>query len=262
MTSAAESLFSAFEARAERAELLAPASRAAQAPLLFAASLLRAQAACAKSLATLPLTGKLADDVDRLHKPFLELLRAIEKSAPPELAADARARGQSKDSLLPPLFALWSGDSADYLSRALLRPYTETLRELSLTPDKSRGPGCGFCGGPPWVAVRRTSVETEGADGAARFLCCALCGSEKPYPRIRCPGCGEQDPAKLPQYKSETYPEARIEACESCRRYLKSIDLTIDARPIAEVDELRSVAMDLWALEQGFVRLEPGIAGV
>jgi FdhE protein len=186
-------------------------------------------------------------------------LNAIEKNAPAGLAQQARERGQSKDTLFPPLLALWADESADYLSRALLRPYLEALRELSLTPDRARGAGCGFCGGPPWVSVRRASGD---ADGAARFLCCALCGSEKPYPRIRCPGCGEQDPTKLPSYQSDEYPEARIEACESCRRYLKSIDLSLDARPVAEVDELRSIGMDLWALEQGFIRMEPGIAGV
>ena len=54
----------------------------------------------------------------------------------------------------------------------------------------------------------------------------------------------------------------RIEACESCHRYLKSIDLTLDARPVPEVDDLVSVVLDLWAQEQGFTRIEPGIAGL
>ncbi len=54
----------------------------------------------------------------------------------------------------------------------------------------------------------------------------------------------------------------RIEACESCGGYLKSIDLTLDARPIPEVDDLASLALDLWAAEQGFERLEPGLAGL
>jgi formate dehydrogenase maturation protein FdhE len=44
--------------------------------------------------------------------------------------------------------------------------------------------------------------------------------------------------------------------------YVKSIDLTLDARPVPEVDELVSISMDLWAGEQGFERMEPGLAGV
>ena len=80
--------------------------------------------------------------------------------------------------------------------------------------------------------------------------------------RIYCPACSEEDPAKLPVFRSDTYLTVRIEACESCRRYLKSIDLTQDNRPIPEVDDLLSLGMDLWALDEGFTRIEPGLAGV
>jgi len=55
---------------------------------------------------------------------------------------------------------------------------------------------------------------------------------------------------------------ARIESCETCRAYVKSIDLSNDARPLPEVDDLVSISLDLWALEQGFERLEPGLAGL
>ena len=58
------------------------------------------------------------------------------------------------------------------------------------------------------------------------------------------------------------HPEARIEACETCKGYVKSIDLTNDARRIPEVDELASISLDLWAAEQGFQRIEPGLAGL
>ncbi len=54
----------------------------------------------------------------------------------------------------------------------------------------------------------------------------------------------------------------RIEACETCRNYVKSLDLTLDARPVPEVDDLVSLAMDLWAVEEGWTRLEPGWAGI
>jgi FdhE protein len=99
-------------------------------------------------------------------------------------------------------------------------------------------------------------------DGARRFLGCALCGGEWPVNRIRCAGCGEEDPRRLPSFSSEAHPTVRIEGCETCRRYLKSIDLTADARLIPEVDDLASLALDLWAAEQGFSRMEPGLAGL
>ena len=94
------------------------------------------------------------------------------------------------------------------------------------------------------------------------MLGCALCGGEWLFGRILCPSCFEEDPAKLPSFPSETHPTVRIEACETCHRYVKSIDLSEDARPIPEVDDLVSLSMDLWAVEQGFARIEPGLAGL
>jgi formate dehydrogenase maturation protein FdhE len=45
------------------------------------------------------------------------------------------------------------------------------------------------------------------------------------------------------------------------RRYVKSID---SPRPAAArcVDDLVSIAMDLWAVDQGYSRIEPGLAGI
>ena len=67
---------------------------------------------------------------------------------------------------------------------------------------------------------------------------------------------------KLPSFQSDKHPAARVEACETCKRYVKSIDLSLDARPIPEVDDLVSLSMDLWAAEEGWTRIEPGWAGL
>ena len=94
------------------------------------------------------------------------------------------------------------------------------------------------------------------------MLGCALCGGEWLFARILCPSCAEADPPRLPSFQNDRHPAVRIEACETCRRYVKSLDLSEDARPIPEVDDLASIAMDLWAVEQGFTRVEPGMAGI
>ena len=77
-----------------------------------------------------------------------------------------------------------------------------------------------------------------------------------------CPACGESEPARLPSFQSEKHQGVRIEACETCKAYVKTLDLTLDARRVPEVDELLSLGMDLWAAEQGFTRIEPGLAGI
>jgi len=94
------------------------------------------------------------------------------------------------------------------------------------------------------------------------MLGCALCGGEWLFGRILCPSCFEGDPHKLPAFQNDRHSSLRIEACETCHRYVKSLDLSEDARPIPEVDDLASIAMDLWAVEQGYTRIEPGLAGI
>ena len=54
----------------------------------------------------------------------------------------------------------------------------------------------------------------------------------------------------------------RVECCDTCRRYLKSIDLTKDARPVPPVDELAAIPLDLWAREQGYRKIQPNLAGM
>ena len=263
----------AFEKRAARAELLARGPVSTAEPLRFACGLYRVQGRLATAIEFLnaerPLSGRLEADADRLLDRGGGLLRFAAEHGPPGLTDVAQARQREDASRARSrLLDWWSGEhqaGEDYLSRALLRPYVEVLARLRIAPDRLHRPGhCPFCGGPPWIAVRRAQAEGASGgsgDGARRLLGCALCGGEWPLGRILCPCCGEGDPVKLPSFQSDSYPAARIEACETCRRYVKSIDLTVDGRAIPEVDDLLSLSMDLWAAGEGFVRIEPGLAG-
>ena len=103
---------------------------------------------------------------------------------------------------------------------------------------------------------------TGDSDSGLRMLRCALCALQWNVNRIHCPSCFEEDPYKLPQFRSDVHANVCIEACDTCRRYLKSLDLTQDARPIPEIDDLLSLSMDLWAIDEGYTRIEPGLAGI
>jgi hypothetical protein len=211
-----------------------------------------------------PLTGHLDEDAGRLAEQVPHLLRHAAENGPEVLSDDARARQKDLPATARArLLVYWAGDrpsSEDYLSRAILRPYVELLRSVNVAPDRVHRRGqCPFCGGGPWISARREGSLME---GARRMLGCALCGGEWLFGRILCPSCHEGDPYKLPSFQNDSNPALRIEACETCHRYVKSIDLSQDARPIPEVDDLASIAMDLWAVEQGFTRIEPGLAGI
>jgi formate dehydrogenase accessory protein FdhE len=259
---------SEFERCAARAELLARESSAAEEPLRFAAGLYRAQGQVAGNLEAEhgrePLTGHLEEDSSRFLDQISSVLRHAAEEGPEVLAQEARSRQNDLPATARArLQAFWAGDqpsAEDYLSRAILRPYVEFLRSVNRAPDRVHRRGqCPFCGSAPWICARREGSLLE---GARRMLGCALCGGEWLFGRILCPSCSERDPYKLPFFSNEKHPTVRIEACETCHRYVKSIDLSDDARPIPEVDDLVSLSMDLWAVEQGYTRIEPGLAGI
>ena len=212
------------------------------------------------------LSGSLEGDFPRVETPLRSVLRFLAESGPVALREAAAARSaEPADLFAARLRTAWTGgpeERQDFLSHAVLRAYAEAMVQGGVRLDRPREPGsgrCPMCGAPPSISFRR---ELPGTDGATRFLGCGLCGTEWQTNRIRCPGCGETDPDRLPGWQSETHPAARVEACETCHRYVKSVDLSIDARAVPEVDELRSLALDLWAIERGYVRLEPGLAGL
>lgn len=256
-----------FDSRASRAESLSSLASVDLEPLRFATLLLRAQGTAAVALetvhASLPLSGDPALDLERISTPLRTVFGVLERKGPAGIASLARTRAAEDDQILAARLAIyWAGDRSaaeDTLSRAILRPYVETLRHLGVGPKRRLARGhCPACGGGAGVG-RRRSGESQ---GAVRSLLCALCGLEWETPRIRCPACFEGDPTKLPSFSSETHPIVRIEACETCRRYVKSLDTSLDERILPEVDDLLSLSLDLWAREEGFERLEPGVAGI
>jgi formate dehydrogenase maturation protein FdhE len=54
----------------------------------------------------------------------------------------------------------------------------------------------------------------------------------------------------------------RVEGCDSCRHYLKAVDLRKcpDAEPV--VDEIGSTPLDIVARERNYTKLEVNIVGV
>jgi len=244
-----------FERRSARADALPPS------PILSFVSLLcRAQGAIAAGLESSDVI-----DIDHLLPLTESFLRVVADRGPEELVVQALARlDDDAPTARARLMTYWNGDVTardDYLSRAILRPYAEVLRARGATLDRLHNPGhCPFCGGAPMISTRREIPDA--AEAAMRMLHCGLCGLEWKFNRACCPACAEEKPDKLPVYKSDAHPAVRIEACETCGRYVKSIDLTMDARPIAEIDDVVSLSMDLWAIDEGLTRIEPGLAGV
>ena len=148
------------------------------------------------------------------------------------------------------------GEAEEFFSRTLLQPYAEYLASRGGAPNYGEGT-CPFCAAKPVVGVLRSEGE-----GGKRSLICSLCATEWEYRRIICPFCGEMDKDKLPVYKAAGIEQVRIDACDSCHRYLKSVDLTVNGLAVPVVDELATVALDVWAEESGYEKIQPNLLGL
>jgi FdhE protein len=113
---------------------------------------------------------------------------------------------------------------------------------------------CPDCSGPPVVSLLR-----EAGHGARRSHVCGLCFTESAAQRLGCFACGEDRVEALSVFRTDATDPARIDACDSCKVYLKTIDLTRDGSACPIGDDLASVSLDLWAREQGYRRLRANL---
>jgi FdhE protein len=103
------------------------------------------------------------------------------------------------------------------------------------------------------------SVLREAAHGSRRWHVCGACLTESAASRLGCAACGEQRVEALPIFRSDATDPARIDACETCRVYVKTIDLTRDGSACAIADDVASVTLDLWARDRGYHRQRPNL---
>jgi formate dehydrogenase accessory protein FdhE len=206
-------------------------------------------------------------DFTSLLPHFRGYLSTIEQHAPAALAKAAHQMSLlPSDSWIASLEAYWQhagkydqqvGAFAQFLARAFLQPYAEfRAAPLPRAPLVITVRVCPLCGSRPLMGVLRV----EG-DSGKRFLLCSFCSQEWEFRRIHCPTCGEQAEGKLPVYVAEQLPHIRVEACDTCKFFLTTVDLTKDGHAIPLVDDLAAIPLTLWAQEHGYSRLQPNLLG-
>lgn len=145
----------------------------------------------------------------------------------------------------------------EFIARVLIDPFAQTLAAaLTLPQGISPGNSCPNCHARPLVGVLRM----EG-DGGKRFLLCSFCGTEWEFRRLLCAYCGETHEQSLPVFVAEKLPHIRVEACDSCHHFLRTIDLTKDGNAIPVVDDLAAIPLGLWADEHGYQRIFTNLLG-
>jgi formate dehydrogenase accessory protein FdhE len=209
-----------------------------------------------------------APDFFHLLPRFPAFLSLIVGNAPSALAEFAgQMSAQSTDRSRATLEEYWfsaGGVETDskraemLLAWVFLQPYAVSLAEDRVIQDAGEAPSvCPVCLRKPLAGVLRS----EG-DGAKRSLVCMLCGQEWNFRRIVCPACGEEDVHKLAVYTADEFAHVRVEACDTCGRYIKTVDLTKDGHAVPAVDEITTIPLNLWAAEHGYTKLQTNLLGI
>jgi FdhE protein len=186
------------------------------------------------------------------------MLERLASSGPPGLIQTVNAlRAVSIDGwrmALDRFLADEAFDASDaalaFVIELLLQPLAERCASVTPRSTERHDNRCPFCRQRPATGVLR-----DAGQGTRRGLVCGLCFTEWSFERIVCPACGERRFDALPVYTAEQVAGVRVEGCDSCGVYLKTVDASTDGMAVPEVDDLATLTLDLWAREHGYRRL-------
>jgi formate dehydrogenase accessory protein FdhE len=273
---AAKNVASDYDGRIRRAERLASLHPFAQEVLIFYKQVAQFQKTMSardvydkeqRSTEKKPFSSRDDLKIESLLSSFNDFLTLISERGPTMLAESARKLSAgTAESMAEVLRNYWnirgredspSAAFEQFLPRAFLQPFAEHLGEDLSGEQISASPSlCPLCAARPLLGVLRP----EG-DGGKRFLLCSFCLREWEFRRIFCATCGEETESKLPVFVAEQFPYIRIDACDTCRFYVRTLDLTKNGNAVPLVDDLAAIPLSLWAEEHGYLRAQPNLLG-
>jgi FdhE protein len=172
-----------------------------------------------------------------------------------DAAGVARLHEIGRSTTLPDLARQWfergvTDPSIDMLDEVLawsMRPFlvrsADILQQRGAFGAWKRGV-CPVCGGEPDFACIITTGE--------RLLVCSRCLTRWPTEQYACPFCGEADKQRITSFATPdgTY---RVTACQSCRRYLKTLDGRRAGRAVMPaLDSIATLPLDAVVMQRGF----------
>jgi FdhE protein len=252
----------------ERADYLAGEASGSRELLVFYARLLRAQEEIYESFRSrrdwLP-AGDVESDLTVVQSSMVTLLETVAQHGPTSLATEAQVLLAEPEIVAHRLLHYWRSPSdTQFFAKSILQPYARWLAETRTTPVGRELAGgertCPFCGGQPQLSFLQSKESSS--ESGNRDLLCATCLSSWEFRRVICANCGEERPPKLGYFHSPEFDHIRIEACDSCQHYIKGIDLTRFGHAVPLVDEIYASAMDLWAREHGYTKIELNLVGL
>lgn len=128
-------------------------------------------------------------------------------------------------------------------------PYVELCAEFfnkKISRFDWHEPTCPICGNHP--AMAKVNEQSH-----KRWLWCRFCDTTWSFPEMTCPFCISQDRKQIQLIFPLDNGPFRIDACNNCKHYLKTIDEMIAPEPINfSVGNVATFKLDLLAKNHGY----------
>ena len=152
----------------------------------------------------------------------------------PAGAAEVPASAPAEEGMLGQVLAL--------AIRPFLSRCAEVLQQHSQLEGWQRA-FCPLCGGEPEMGVR--------LPGAARQLICGRCTLRWTFDASLCPFCLNDRRTRMTSFTTAD-SRYRVDACDVCQRYLKSLNRALDRPLIPIVDAVAMLPLDAAAMQRGY----------
>ena len=140
-----------------------------------------------------------------------------------------------------------------FLIQSSIKPSIEAGMEQlrsELDPETWLKGHCPVCGSLPSLSLLKEEV-------GKRYLLCSFCGYQWRIDRIFCPFCNNKDQESLHYLFAEGEEAYRIDLCEKCHQYIKTIDYRKLEEPDIVLEDLATLHLDLLATQKGYKRPAP-----
>jgi len=147
--------------------------------------------------------------------------------------------------------------AATGLAPELLVFFAENLARIFFSTQAEGLPGkffaawlrgyCPVCGNEPRMA------KLERQQGK-RILACSLCDTLWVFRRVECPYCGNSNPRDLRFFQLKGESPYRVDVCEKCKRYIKTVDeRKMEKEAILRTEDFATIYLDEVARKEGYL---------
>jgi len=140
-----------------------------------------------------------------------------------------------------------------FLIRSSIRPSIEAGSEQlrgELDLESSRTVHCPVCGSLPALSLLK-------GDGGVRYSLCSRCACQWRVDRLSCSVCGNKEPGALHYFCGEGEEARRVDLCDACHHYIKTIDCRSLEAPDPSLEDLATLHLDVVAVRKGYDRSVP-----